>query len=150
MTRLALASTVSKDGWRLRGKFGAPLAAASTKDGAAGAGAHAKTESVYLRSATVVGLECALAHDLLSTIGLQDSVLAKLSQNWPSGRTREALEAGDSPKARSQLIKNTGLTGCGQTVSAQGEIMHMGNTGLAGCPPPRTKVGGLHRRWITL
>ena len=49
---------------RLRGEFGASLAATRTQDGAAGTGAHPETESVHLGSAPVVRLEGSLAHDL--------------------------------------------------------------------------------------
>jgi len=47
---------------RLRGEFGAALATASTKNGAAGAGAHAQTEAVHLGATTVVRLESSFTH----------------------------------------------------------------------------------------
>ena len=50
----------------LRGQFGATLAATSTQDGAAGAGAHAEAETVNLRAAAVVRLESSLAHSGIS------------------------------------------------------------------------------------
>jgi len=50
----------------LRGQFGATLTTASTEDGAAGAGAHAKPESVHLGTAAVVRLESSLAHSGIS------------------------------------------------------------------------------------
>jgi len=47
---------------RLRGEFGAALATAGTKDGAAGTGTHAQTEAVHLGATTVVRLESSFTH----------------------------------------------------------------------------------------
>src|SRR5450759_3178603 len=47
------------------GQFGATLDATSSKDGAAGASAHAQAEAVGLGPSTVVRLEGALAHEIL-------------------------------------------------------------------------------------
>jgi len=52
----------------LRGKLGATLAAASSQNGAAGAGTHTQTKTVDLGTATVIGLKRALAHDEISSI----------------------------------------------------------------------------------
>jgi hypothetical protein len=51
----------------LSGELGAPLAATSTEDCAAGTGTHAQTETVDLRTTTVVRLESSLAHNSIST-----------------------------------------------------------------------------------
>lgn len=64
----------------LRGKFGATLATASAKDGAAGAGAHAQTESVHLGAAAVVRLKSSLAHNWY----LQSPALKAGKKWWPS------------------------------------------------------------------
>lgn len=50
----------------LRGQFGATLAATSSKDGTARAGAHAEAEAVNLRTTAVVRLESSLAHSGIS------------------------------------------------------------------------------------
>jgi hypothetical protein len=50
----------------LGAEFGAPLAATSREDGAAGAGAHPKAETVDLCPPTIVRLEGALAHGDIS------------------------------------------------------------------------------------
>jgi hypothetical protein len=55
----------------LRGQFGATLAAASAKDGAAGAGTHAKPETMHLCAAAIVRLESSLAHSGISKAQLQ-------------------------------------------------------------------------------
>ena len=47
---------------RLRGEFGAALATAGTKDGAAGTGTHAQAEAVHLRATAVVRLESSFTH----------------------------------------------------------------------------------------
>lgn len=52
----------------LRGKLGAALAAAVGQDGTTGTGAHAKTETMNLCTATVVGLEGSLAHGWISAM----------------------------------------------------------------------------------
>ncbi len=59
--RCSAASTRAGD-LRSGGDLRAALAAARGEDGAAGAGAHAQTETVHLGAATVVRLEGALAH----------------------------------------------------------------------------------------
>ena len=81
----------------LRGQFGATLATTSGQDGAAGAGTHAKTESVYLRTTPIVRLERSLAH---------------------SGISKAQRESAESValRAGSQLIKGTGLIRVGQTI----------------------------------
>ncbi len=53
----------------LRRELGAALAAACVEDGATGAGAHTGTETVLLGATTVVGLESALAHSVLTPGG---------------------------------------------------------------------------------
>ena len=48
----------------LRGEFGASLATARAKNGAAGTGAHSQAEAMHLSAAPIVRLEGSLAHDL--------------------------------------------------------------------------------------
>src|SRR5664279_1073754 len=50
----------------LRGEFGASLTATRAQDSAACTGAHAQTETVNLRAATVVWLESSLTHSYIS------------------------------------------------------------------------------------
>jgi len=50
----------------LSGEFGAALTAACCQDGAAGAGTHAKAETVHLGATAVVWLERSLAHKSIS------------------------------------------------------------------------------------
>jgi hypothetical protein len=52
----------SKTGTRLRGEFGATLAATSREDPTTSARAHTQTEAVHLGPAAVVRLERSLAH----------------------------------------------------------------------------------------
>jgi len=59
----------------LRGKFGASLATTRAQNGATGTGTHAKTETVNLRTATVVWLKSSLAHSYISK-----------AQLWQPGR----------------------------------------------------------------
>jgi hypothetical protein len=58
-------------GRKLRREFGAALATTCSQDGAAGAGAHAKTEAVHLGAATVIRLEGSLAHSGISKAQLE-------------------------------------------------------------------------------
>ena len=107
-TRFTLASTcrLTRKG-ELSGQLGAALGTTSAQDGAAGAGAHAKTEAVNLGTTTVVRLESSLAHSGISK-----------AQLW------SRKEVG-GPKAGSQLVKSTGLSGSGQTLCLNYEVIHM-------------------------
>jgi hypothetical protein len=96
----------------LSGQLGATLGTTSAQDGAAGAGAHAKTEAVDLGTTTVVRLKSSLAHSGISK-----------AQLW------SRKEVG-GPKAGSQLVKSTGLSGSGQTFGLNYEVIHMGATGV--------------------
>jgi hypothetical protein len=69
-------------GRRLRGEFGATLAAASSKNRATGAGAHAKTETVHLGATTVVWLEGSLAHSCIS----KTQPRMPERSRWPDGQ----------------------------------------------------------------
>ena len=60
---------------RLSGEFGASLATTRAQNRAAGTSAHTKTETVYLRAATVVRLKSSLAHSYISK-----------AQLWQPGR----------------------------------------------------------------
>ena len=54
----------SQHGVRLRGKFGASLAATRAQNGAASAGAHPQTKSMHFGTAPVVRLKGSFTHDL--------------------------------------------------------------------------------------
>jgi len=64
---LSLASKVG-----LGGEFGATLATAGGQDGAAGARAHAKAESVHFGASAIVRLEGSLAHSDISKAQLNE------------------------------------------------------------------------------
>jgi hypothetical protein len=55
---------------RLCGELRAALGAARRKNCTTSASAHAQAEAMHLRTATVVGLESALAHEDLRCVGL--------------------------------------------------------------------------------
>src|SRR5690606_5918122 len=119
------------------------------QDGTAGAGAHAKTEAVDLRTTTVVGLEGSLAHGYISaTVDVLRTYVNNTGWMYLGRRSRESLEL--AAYGRSQLIKSTGLISRGQTVHAKPHIIHTRTGLVATDPPSQTKVVTLHTRWITL
>jgi hypothetical protein len=93
---LAVANTV--DGLeRLRGKLGASLGATVSQDGTAGAGAHTKTESMNLRTTTVVGLEGSLAHGSISaTVNVQLAIRATRVGMYPRPVTTEKVKVANT------------------------------------------------------
>ena len=72
---------------RLRGELGAALAAASGKDRAAGASAHAETETVNLCATPIVRLESSLTHSCISIRpAMHETTTAPVRSRWPDGR----------------------------------------------------------------
>lgn len=105
--RCARASTLTS---RFSGReLGAPLATTSRENRTARSRAHAQTEAVHLGTTTVVGLERALAHGLISSAreGCDDG--------------REAVCQGRTTRAdRRQPVNNRSVDFRGQTMRVRG------------------------------
>ena len=112
ITRMRYAVRLSQHRTRLRGEFGASLAATCAQDGATGTSAHTQTETVDLRTATVVRLESSLAHSYISK-----------AQRWRPGRIGR-------PEGRKSTDSNYGVKGVRSNHTSCNDALSTQNTSL--------------------
>ena len=87
--------------WPSGGQLGATLATTGREDGATGAGPHAQAETMGLGPAAVVGLEGALAHEVLRWVGWSVSSQPPAPRRG-GGRDRGRLQAEARPSSRTR------------------------------------------------